>query len=63
MATKNQKNEEKRIDRKELTLCLDFREYPDLYQRLQKAARIDFRTPELEVLWLLNKYLPTEGKD
>ncbi|MBX6423323.1 hypothetical protein [Thermosulfurimonas sp. F29] len=42
-------------------LKLDFSEYPEIFDRLCRAARADFRTPELEVLWLLDQHLPRDS--
>jgi len=40
-----------------LRLYLDFSNYPELYEKLEKQARKDFRPVELEILYLLKTVL------
>jgi len=56
MPKKNENGTKEKTDSP--TLTLDFSEYPEIYERLRRAARADFRTPELQVLWLLDQNLP-----
>lgn len=55
MGSKNSK--EKTNEKQSLKVTVDFSDRKDLYDGLAEMARQDFRTPELEILWLVNEAL------
>ncbi|MDY6903700.1 MAG: hypothetical protein SWH61_03350 [Thermodesulfobacteriota bacterium] len=41
-----------------LVVPVDFSDYPDLYERLKDYAKGDFRLPEQQILYILEKEIP-----
>lgn len=53
---KEEKQEKEKKKELGLKIEVDFKEYEELYKKLVKQAHQDFRTPELEILWILNEF-------
>jgi len=56
------RNKEKEAKEKEKVLIkveIDFTEYEELYKKLLEKSKQDFRTPELEILWIINEFFKT----
>jgi hypothetical protein len=47
---------EEKIREDDNLTVVDFTEYTDVCEKLMESARINFRTPELQIIYLIDKY-------